>query len=200
LWVVCGVEPCSEPFKRLEAKLEPARIRSTLAFAGLFQLTHEMIKRSVLDEVKGFYGFSNAMGTPVWLLGRDGKAAYEREVLALDPKSPFRASLLWLVGSNAITSAQMNVLDRISQHRHDLTHELGKYLVDLDFEPDVDLFVEAVSILRSISRFWTQIDIDIGTFDEHGDIRADEATPLSLVVLQMAIDAYVQGLDDGHQP
>lgn len=55
------------------AKLEPSRIRSTLAFAGLFQLTHEMIKRSVLDDVKGFYGFSNAKGRSVWLLGRDGQ-------------------------------------------------------------------------------------------------------------------------------
>lgn len=53
--------------------LEPSRIRSTLAFAGLFQLTHEMIKRSVLDDVKGFYGFSNAKGRSVWLLGRDGQ-------------------------------------------------------------------------------------------------------------------------------
>ena len=200
LWVVRGVEPGSEALQRLEAKLEPARIRSTLAFAGLFQLTHEMIKRSVLDEVKSFYGFSNAMGAPVWLTGRDGEAAHTSKVLALDPKSPFRASLLWLVDSNAITSAQMHVLDRVYQHRHDLTHALGKYLVDLDFEPDLDLFVEAVSIVRSISRFWTQIEIDIGTFDEHGDITADEATPLSLVLLQMAIDAYVQGLEDGHQP
>lgn len=57
----------------LDTKLEPSRIRSTLAFAGLFQLTHEMIKRSVLDDVKGFYGFSNAKGRSVWLLGRDGQ-------------------------------------------------------------------------------------------------------------------------------
>jgi len=92
------------------------------------------------------------------------------------------------------------VLDRVYQHRRDLTHALGKYLVDLDFEPDLDLFVEAVSIVRSISRFWTQIEIDIGTFDEHGYITADEATPLSLVLLQMTIDAYAQGLEDGHQP
>jgi hypothetical protein len=64
------LDPGDELITRLEAKLEPWRIRSTLAFAGLFQMTHEMIKRSVLEEVKGFYGFSYAMGTPVWLLGQ----------------------------------------------------------------------------------------------------------------------------------
>jgi len=188
------LDPGYELMKGLEAKLEPWRIRSTLAFAGLFLLTHEMIKRSVLDDVKGFYGFSNAMGRSVCLLGRDGQEAYESKVLALDPKSAFRASLLWLVDSNAITSAQMHVLDRIYQHRHDLTHALGKYLVDPDFEPNVDLFVEAVSILRSISRFWTQIEIDIGTFEDQGEVTVDDAFPAYLAVLQLCIDAYLEGL------
>lgn len=40
---------------RLRAKLEPDAIRSTLAFAGLYQLVNEMIKSCVLDDLKGFY-------------------------------------------------------------------------------------------------------------------------------------------------
>ena len=181
---------------QLEAKLEPVRIRSTLAFAGLFQLTHEMIKRSVLDEVKGFYGYTRTPGEPQWIHSPESKLRYEREVLALDRKRPFQASLLWLVESKAITSAEMAVLERIYQHRHDLTHELGKYLVDPAFEPDVDLLVEAVSILRSISRFWIQIEIDIGTFEQHGDLSVDEVSPPYLVVLQLCIDAYLEGLTE----
>lgn len=196
LWMMATRD---ERFEQLVAKLESTRIRSTLAFAGLFQVTHEMIKRSVLDEVKGFYGFSNVLGSPTWLLGPDGKAAYESKVLALDPKSSFRASLLWLVNSEAITSAQMHVLDRIYQHRHDLTHELGKYLVDPDFEPDAELFVEAVTIFRSISRFWTQIEIDIGTFEDHGDVTVDDAVPAYVAVLQLCIDAYLDGLPHGRR-
>ena len=39
----------------LEAKLQPWRLRATLTFAGLFQLTHEEIRRVVLDNVKDFY-------------------------------------------------------------------------------------------------------------------------------------------------
>ncbi|MBL0003080.1 MAG: hypothetical protein IPP00_03525 [Actinomycetales bacterium] len=184
---------------KLQAKLEPSRMRSTLAFAGLFQVTHELIKRNVLDEVKAFYGYSRPLGDPVWITGPEGRAAYERAVIALDPRSPFRASLLWLVNSEAIAPEQMEVLEKIYGHRHQLTHELDRYLVDPAFEPDVDLFAEAVSILRSLTRFWTQVEIDIGTFAEHGDVTVDEATPLSLAVLQLAIDAYVQGLEGGHQ-
>jgi len=41
--------------QRLEAKLPPLRIRATLAFAGLYQVTHELIKAAVLDEVRQFY-------------------------------------------------------------------------------------------------------------------------------------------------
>lgn len=48
---------------RLEAKLAPARIRANLAFAGLFQFTHELIKRGVLDDVKGFYGYMNRLAS-----------------------------------------------------------------------------------------------------------------------------------------
>lgn len=36
--------------QRLEARLAPGRIKSTLAFAGLYQLTHEMLKSSDLDD------------------------------------------------------------------------------------------------------------------------------------------------------
>lgn len=44
-----------EYMQQLEAKLQPQRIRTTLCFAGLYQITHEMIKQSVLEEVRLFY-------------------------------------------------------------------------------------------------------------------------------------------------
>lgn len=53
--------------ERLKAKLQPARVRSTLAFAGLFQLTHEMLKGMVLDDVKGFYGYISVRDDNAWL-------------------------------------------------------------------------------------------------------------------------------------
>ena len=109
---------------------EPARTRSTLAFAGLFQLTHEMLKRNVLEEVGSFFGYSKELGAPTWLYGLEGKARYEAAVLSLDPSSDFRASLLWLVAEGAITRSQMDVLDRVQQHRHDLTHRSDRHLVN----------------------------------------------------------------------
>ena len=80
--------------QRLEAKLQPQRIRATLSFAGLYQITHEMIKQSVLEEVRLFYrhGFDETG----WQYHEEG---YKRQVLSGAPKDRFRASLLWLVDS-----------------------------------------------------------------------------------------------------
>lgn len=175
--------------QRLEAKLRPERIRATLGFAGLYQIVHEQIKNAVLNEVREFYGWGIEGGSAHY-----NESAYSKGVLARAPGNKFRASLLWLVDADAITLAQADRLDDIYAHRHDLSHELIKYVVDLDFEPDIELLVDALTILKLITRFWTEIEKDIGSFEEFGDLDLDEATPLSLVVLQMCIDAYIDGL------
>jgi hypothetical protein len=147
-----------------------------------------MIKHAVVDQVRQFYwrGFDETG----MLYDED---AYKRRVLSKD-KQRFRASLLWLVDAEAITLAQADRLEDIYDHRHDLTHELGKYIVDVNFEPDMNLFLDALRILKDITRFWTQIEINIGTFEEHCDVSVDDVTPGTLLLLQMCIDAYGQGL------
>lgn len=54
---------------RLEAKLEPQNIRSTLAFAGLYQITQEMIVQAVQKDLAGFYGQNVLDGS--WDYGED---------------------------------------------------------------------------------------------------------------------------------
>jgi hypothetical protein len=180
--------------ERLETKLAPERIRSTLAFAAVYQMAHEMIKYAVVEKVKGFYGHSS-LESGMWLWGQQGKDRYNREVLTLAPKNLFRASLGWLQSGGAISEAQVARLDEIYGHRHELTHELAKFIVDVDSEPDVGLLTDAVQIMRDISRFWAQIEKDIGTFDDHGDVDVAAVQPGSLLVLEICIQAYVEGLE-----
>jgi hypothetical protein len=175
---------------RLKSKLEPGRIRATLGFAGLYQMVHELIKTAVLDEVRAFYWCGIDDGAYVY-----DEQAYSEHVLAKAPKNKFRASLLWLVEGEAITLTQADRLEEIYVHRHDLSHELIKYIIDPDFEPDADLLIDALAILRAVRRFWTSMEKDIGSFEEFGDVDIDEVLPLSLCVLQMCIDAYVAGID-----
>lgn len=179
---------------RLRAKLTPQRIRSTMSFAALYQMTHEMIQKSVLEEVHQF--FRTGFADHEWVVDN---ARYAADVLSRD-QNRFRASLGWLIEMGAVSTEQAEQLDGIYAHRHELTHELIKYIVDPDAEPDVDAFVRAVTILEDISRFWTEVEAGYGTFEDHPDVDLDEIVPLSMMVLQQCIDAYIDGLDGESSP
>jgi hypothetical protein len=155
-----------------------------------------MVKQAVVEQVRSFYcrGFDESS----MLFGEEG---YARAVTSLERRK-FRASAKWLVQSGAISNEQVEVLERRYVHRKDMAHELVKYLIDVDHGPDADLFIEALKALRDIQRFWTQIEIDIGTFEAHGDVTVDDVQPLSLTVLTRLIDAYgarLPGAQDGGQ-
>lgn len=175
--------------RRLEAKLRPERMRATLAFAGLYQVTHELIKTAVIHDVRAFYWRGVNDGAMVY-----DEHAYAKQVLSRAQKNKFRASLLWLIDGGAITMAQADRLEEIYAHRHQLSHELIKYILDPDFEPDVNLLSDALTILASVRRFWTSVEKDVGSFDDFGNLELEEVTPLSLFVLEMCLDAYVAGL------
>lgn len=178
---------------RLRAKLTPERIRATLSFAGLVLIVYEMVKQAVVKDVREFYwsGFDESG----MLYDEEG---YTRDVRSLD-KSLFRASAKWLVKSGAIADEQTEILERLYVHRKDIAHELAKYLIDVEHEPDADLFVEALEVLRDIRRFWTQIEIDIGSFADHGDVTVDDVQPLSLLALGKFIEAYSDGVLQAHE-
>lgn len=183
--------------QRLKAKLRPDVIRGTLAFAGLYQVTHEMIKHTVLIKVREFFC------SDLNLDGSDSMTVEENEryrcsVLAL-AENRFRASLLWLVKNDAITQIQADRLELVRGHRDDLVHELIKYLIDPDEDPDVDLLVDAIATLKDLHRFWINVELSTGGFfrsdgSDVGDVEADEVVPLSMMVLQQCLDAYLEGM------
>ena len=49
--------------------------------------------------------------------------------------------------------------------------------------------------MRDISRFGVQVEKDVGRFDEYGDVDVNDVQPGSLLVLDMCIQAYVEGLN-----
>ena len=186
---------CHSPSARTElmaAKLQPRRIRDTLQFATLIQLTHELIKRSVLKGVKGFYGHVEYNGVDEWIGG--DREIYERDVLARVPGRQFDASIAWLVDHDALSHHQADRLSEIYSHRHDLTHEIAKYVIDPEFEPNRKLYVEAVQILQTLERFWMEIEVDSGLLYEHPTATIDDVTPGRLLILQLCLDAYLDGI------
>ncbi|MGW5217268.1 hypothetical protein ACWEQA_05320 [Nocardia sp. NPDC004085] len=156
-------------------------------FASLLQMIHERLKLVVLDEVREFYN----VGWDDSGRGIVNEDAYQRNVLDLAPKNKFRASLLWLVKSEAITMTQADRLNDIYNHRHAVTHELIKYIVDPDERLDTDLFVEAVEILKAIKRFWAGIMV-YTTIDNPAEVDLDEVFTLDMMVLQHCVDAVIE--------
>ncbi|MET4429058.1 hypothetical protein [Mycolicibacterium sp. 624] len=188
--------------RRLHAKLRPDIIRGTLAFAGLYQVTHEMLKHAVLDKVREFFCLDLNLDGSCSMTAEE-QERYRRHVLLLAPNR-FRASLLWLVQNNAITQIQADRLDSIRDHRDDLVHELVKYIVDPDADPDVGLLVDAIATLTDLHRFWIHVELSTGGFflpdgSDVGDVDAEEVMPLSLIVLQQCLDAYLEGVEGTSQ-
>lgn len=183
--------------RRLTEKLDPDVIRATLEFAGIYQIIHEQIKESVLKGVRDFYliGFEENGLTY-------DEERYKTQVLdRLDADgkrlNKFAASLSWLVESAAISQPQADKLDDIYAHRHELTHELASFIVDIDRFPNIELFEEGLSILKDINRFWVQVEKDLGMFEEFGDVDVSEVYPLSFVVLQQCLLAFSSRYEDG---
>jgi hypothetical protein len=85
-------------------------------------------------------------------------------------------------------------LDEIYLHRNDPAHELGKYIVDVDLDPDVELFLDALEILRTVHRFWSEVEANLGTFGDYEDLDLDNVTPDALAMLGLCIDAFIDAL------
>ncbi|MEU1205717.1 hypothetical protein [Nocardia sp. NPDC005825] len=80
----------------------------------------------------------------------------------------------------------------IYDHRHAVTRELIKYIVDPNERLDTDLFVEAVEILKAIKRFWAGIVV-YTTIDNPAEVDLDEVFTLDMMVLQQCVDAVIEG-------
>ncbi|MFL0287887.1 hypothetical protein ACJH6H_21770 [Mycobacterium sp. SMC-21] len=182
--------------QRLRAKLKPDVIRGTLAFAGLYQIAHEMIKDLVLVKVREFFCLDWDLDGG-WSMTAEEETQYRNHVLSL-ASNRFRASLLWLVRNDAITQMQADRLDLVRTHRDELVHELAKYIIDPDEDPDTELLVDALAILKDLHRFWINVELSTGGFllpdgSDVGDVDADEVMPFSLMLLQQCLDAYLEG-------
>jgi len=182
--------------QRLRAKLKPDVIRGTLAFAGLYQIVHEMIKDLVLVKVREFFCLDWDLDGG-WSMTAEEATQYRNHVLSL-ASNRFRASLLWLVRNDAITQMQADRLDSVRTHRDELVHELAKYIIDPDEDPDAELLVDALAILKDLHRFWINVELSTGGFllpdgSDVGDVHADEVMPFSLMLLQQCLDAYLEG-------
>lgn len=158
-----------------------------------------MIKQIVVDKVRDYFCME-AFGLGDAVTAEE-QETYRRDVLQLAPKNAFRASLLWLIQMDAITNVQADRLDDVYAHRNDLARADEVHRRSRP-RTDVELLADAIAILRDLHPFWIDVELSIGSFDHVDnieDVDPEEIVPLSMMVLQQWLDAYIDGLA-GSQP
>ena len=140
--------------RKLREKLSPQEVTGNLLWASLFLVAYELLKIDILEKTRGFFleGFDET--------GMKYSSRYATDVVALD-HDRFRASCLWLARMGALTDADVDVAQRIRDHRHTVAHDLPRLLIDPETKIDFQLFFEAHRLLTALGRFWGRIEVDV---------------------------------------
>lgn len=136
-----------------EQFLTPEILRSNLLLASLYLTVFELLKDSIVDRIRDFY-FLDIRKSSTTLQSR-----FQNEVLSRN-NSPVYASLDWLKENQAINDADICLYNRVREFRNYVAHELPKLLAD-GFTPDLaERFLEIISLLHKIERWWI-VNVDL---------------------------------------
>lgn len=171
--------------KRLEQKLSPERITANLQHAAMYLVAYELLRRAIVDEVKGFYmvGFSGEQ----WRYDEDG---YEAAVLSRH-KKVYEASCLWLATQGVFEKEDVAELQRIREHRDRVAHELPSLMVDPAFDVDLSLLLRVRHYLGLVGRFWGSLNASLSEIPPD-EIDCDGIVPMSMLLLDHILSVTVE--------
>lgn len=165
-----------------ERFLDPEVVKPSLFLATMFITTFEILKDSVVDDVRGFYtnGFDEH--------GPSVGAEYQSEVLSKN-KSPLYASLQWLRENDAIGDEDLVTFERLKSTRNQLAHQLFAVVTGQVESAHESQFAELVALLRKIGVWWV-VNVEIPTNPDYDDQEIDEEgiVPGAILSLQMLIE------------
>lgn len=173
-----------------ERALHPETLKSNIITAAIFSMAFEMLKRSIIEKIEGF--FTNGFNENGMVVSPE----YKEKVLTLN-RSPLYASLKWLQDMRAIDDNDLKTFEHIKSCRNTLVHEMLTFTssgVDFDIG---DAFNEMVGLLRKIEIWWfenLEMAIDPEAYPEDLDI--DEVITGSVWSLQMLIDVALGSEED----
>jgi len=134
--------------------LDPSHCKRTVTRAGMFLLAYEMLKSTIVDNVKDFYLSGIADGEFTY------SPEYEKRVLSKS-KHVFEASLLWLAEGGAITREDITDIQKLREYRNTIAHEIPKVLFETPGGIDDAMIRRAIEHVRKIDRFWGGIAADM---------------------------------------
>lgn len=164
-----------------ERFLDPDVVRPSLFLATMFITTFEILKDSIVDDIRGFYtdGFDEHGPT----VGPD----YQSEVLSKN-KKPLYASLQWLRENDAIDDEDLATFEKLRNTRNLLAHQLFAVVTGQVESAHEAQFDSLVALLRKIGVWWV-VNVEIPTnpdFDGQ-EIYEEGIVPGTVLSLQMLI-------------
>ena len=165
-----------------ERFLDPEIVRPSLFLATMFITTFEILKDSIVDDVRNFYtnGFDEHGPT----VGDE----YQLKVLSKN-KNPLYASLEWLREYDAIDDDDLVTFEKLKITRNQLAHQLFAVVTGQVESTHQAQFTALVALLRKIGVWWI-VNVEIAINPDFDTQEIDEAgiVPGSLLSLQMLIE------------
>ena len=127
--------------------LAPELTKSVLMAAAIYLITYELLKSSIIEEIKNFYFVGVGYDNPAM------QRQYARDVLSLD-KSVFLASCKWLQKVEAITTEDIQTIVTLRELRNKVAHQLPDFLIEEDSNITVNELLKIQNILAKINRWW----------------------------------------------
>lgn len=165
-----------------ERFLDPDVVRPSLFLATMFITAFEILKNSIVDDVRGFY--TNGFDGNGLIVGD----AYKSQVLAKN-KSPIHASLQWLRENNAISDEDLTTFEKLKITRNQLAHQLFAVVIGQVESAHEAQFADLIALLRKIGVWWV-INVEIQTNPDFDGQEIDEAgiVPGAIFSLQILIE------------
>jgi hypothetical protein len=163
--------------------LNPETLRTNLLAASIFITSYEILKNSIVDQIKSFY--TSGFDENGWIISE----SYKSKVLALDGKMRvFQASIAWLKANNVIDSKNEQVIAQLTQHRNDVAHDLPKFLSEADRNVELERLTGLIELVTKIDRWWI-VNVELTLQDEIDPtkLKAEEIMSGNMIFLHLLL-------------
>jgi hypothetical protein len=170
-----------------EKLLNPQTLRTNLMLASLSLTAYELLIRTVVDRIRGFF-------TCDFMGEGDNPLVHDRYQEVKRPNSNLLlASCQWHEQNGAISVDDVAIIKDIRRHRNQIAHELPHFLGDVDREISLEHLQEIRRLLRKIEIWWIRnVDLTIDSNFDGVEVADEDIHPGPVLVLdeiiRMALD------------
>jgi uncharacterized protein YutE (UPF0331/DUF86 family) len=162
--------------------LAPARLIAMTIRTSLFLTAWELLKSSVVDDLRDFF-------RPIGELRGKPSKEYRDRIKQLNERDLFKASCEWLKEWDALSAGDVDELLRLRKLRNRLAHELPSLILDRTFNVEESDFESVQSMLAKVGRYWARLDMDLEPESGSTEIADEDIIPGRLAVFMVILNS-----------